>query len=546
MSLGPEFSISYHIVGETRLRSVSITGDGGILGSNDARLFGVIVRGNGKVRRVFARPAVPVIVDKIEAVMHVAIGDADSIYLNGFNSWTDSIERPVDDCMWGLTRAPQRLVNKYVLDASGDYRFVAEDSRRGRMHGFGYGYLRQGDEVLLFGSLNEDTGFTVVQESLDKGTLTFTKEPPQGTLEPGEKRCLIELAVTGGSLDKAVEEWLDLAGITCRPARPVVGYSSWYRHYGNIDAWKLAEDLAGEEQVLLDMDLCGIDPVFQIDDGYAKVGDWLEYDRSRFPDGLRTLAQSASSKGLLPGLWLAPFVCEKNSRVFAEHPDWLLRDTRGNPIATGSQWSYGYALDTQNADVRTYIGKVLRTVTQDWGFRLLKLDFLYAACMEPHDGLNRGELIADALDLLRASVDDDVRLLLCGVPLVSAFGRCEYCRIGPDVGLDWDDKPHMRLLHRERVSTRWSLANARGRAHLDGRAFRCDPDILFLREEGVSFTPEQRAEMIDTDTSCGGVLFTSDNMAKWDADQIDTYRNALGRFRSHNQTRFPTSGRLCQ
>ena len=142
--------------------------------------------------------------------------------------------------------------------------------------------------------------------------------------------------------------------------------------------------------------------------------------------------------------------------------------------------------------------------------------------------------MADALDLLRANVREDTRLLLCGVPLMSAFGRCEYCRIGPDVGLDWDDMPHRRLLHRERVSTKWSLANARGRAHLDGRAFRCDPDVLFLREDGVTFTDEQRAQMLETDATCGGVLFTSDNMSSWNAEQLDRYHEAVDRFAKHN------------
>jgi alpha-galactosidase len=260
----------------------------------------------------------------------------------------------------------------------------------------------------------------------------------------------------------------------------------------------------------------------------------LEYDCARFPEGLRTRAQDARERGLLSGLWIAPFVCERESRLFKEHPDWLLYDEAGELVTTGSQWSGAVALDTRNPDVRAYVGKVLHTVTQDWGFELLKLDFLYAACMVAHDGLNRGQLMADALELLRNNVSDDTKLLLCGVPLMSAFGRCEYCRVGQDMSLDWDDKPHARLLHRERVSTKLSLANARGRAHLDGRVFRCDPDVFFLREEGVRLTEQQRREMIDTDTSCGGVLLTSDDMGAWNADQLDAYHDAINHFREAN------------
>ena len=149
--------------------------------------------------------------------------------------------------------------------------------------------------------------------------------------------------------------------------------------------------------------------------------------------------------------------------------------------------------------------------------------------MVPHNGLNRGELMADAVSLIRESVAPGTRLLFCGIPMLSAFGACEYCRVGCDVGLDWDDKPHMRLLHRERVSTKNSLANARGRAHLNARAFGCDPDVFFLRDD-VELTDAQRTEMLETDATCGKVLLTSDDMGAWSAEQHERYRELVRTF----------------
>ena len=534
MSLGPIVRIAYHVPGIERRRQVVIAGNGAATGGNDARELGVVVRGNDEVRRVVVCPEVPVIIDEVVATMSVALADADAIYLNGYNSWTDSVERPVDGRMWGLTRVPGSVVEKYALDSSGDYRFVKEDPRPGHQHGFGYGYLRQGDEVLLFGSLYENSGFTLIREDLEAGTLTFDKEPPACVLPAGRERELIALAVTGGSLEDAVNRWVALAGIHPMPARPVVGYCSWYRHYADIDEATLLADLGGAAKVLAGANLDGLDPVFQVDDGFAKVGDWLEYDRDRFPGGPAVLARAAKESRLVPGLWLAPYMCERDSRLYDEHPEWLLRNERGDLVVAGSNWSGAFALDICNEEVQAYVRQVLRTVTEEWGFELLKLDFLYAACLEPHDGLNRGELMARGVDLLRESVPEGTRLLLCGVPLTSAFGKCEYCRVGQDVGLDWDDMPQRRLLHRERVSTRLSLANARGRAHLDGRVFRCDPDVLILREEGVTFTASQRVEMFVTDTSSGGVMLTSDDMGAWDETQLTRYHEALARFRAYN------------
>lgn len=534
MSLGPIIRIAYRVAGARRQSQVVVWGDGRITGSNGTTELGVVVRGSEEVRRITVRPLVPVIIDEVVATLSIELDDADAIYLNGYNSWTISVEKPVMGRTWGLSRAPRDVVSTYVLDGSGDYRFVEIDARKGHQHGFGYGYVRQGDEVLLFGSLNEDSGLTLIQEDAEAGTITLRKEPPARMLAVGMEREVFCMAITGGKLEDAVDRWLELAGVRAMPARPLVGYCSWYRHYGNIDTLKLLHDLEGTTRVLCKIDLSWADPVFQIDDGFAKVGDWLDYDLQKFPGGPAALAQEAAARGMIAGLWLAPFVCERDSKLYAQHPEWLLRNKRGGFVRAGSNWSGSFALDVRNGEVRDYVAKVLQTVTQEWGFKLLKLDFLYAACMEPHDGLNRGELMADAINLLRTSVPEETRLLLCGVPLVSAFGKCEYCRVGQDVGLDWDDKPHMRLLHEERVSTKLSLANARGRAHLDGKAFRCDPDVLILREDGVSLSKAQREEMLDTDTSTGGVLLTSDDMGSWNEEQLTRYHEAISRFRAHN------------
>ena len=180
--------------------------------------------------------------------------------------------------------------------------------------------------------------------------------------------------------------------------------------------------------------------------------------------------------------------------------------------------------------------EVLQTMVQEWGFGLLKADFLYAVCMIPHDGLNRGQLMADAVNLLRTGAGDRGLILGCGVPLAPAFGVLDYCRIGCDVGLDWDGPLYMRALHRERVSTKNSLANTYGRAPLDGRAFGNDPDVFFLRDD-VSLTSDQRDELLFADADLGSVFLTSDDMGAWDDFKRERYRSALAVFLEKGQRR---------
>ena len=233
---------------------------------------------------------------------------------------------------------------------------------------------------------------------------------------------------------------------------------------------------------------------------------------------------------------MAPFVCERDSAVYKAHSDWLLKDGAGKHVRTGSHWSGHVALDTQNPEVREYVTRCLRTATREWGFEMLKLDFLYAACMVPHAGLNRGELMADAIRLCRDAVGDDVIIDGCGVPLASTFGIVDFCRVGCDVGLDWNGPAYLHVTDRERVSTLHSLGNTIYRAPLDGRAFGNDPDVILMRAD-VDYTDEQRAMVIDGAALHASMMLTSDDPSGWTLAQVDTFQEALNTMRQRKQNK---------
>ncbi len=538
LSVPTSWSIRYTPAAGGTERRITID-RGGLARPIDAvKELGLTVHGSGDydfmAKRAVIEPIVDVTVSSISVtLLDLDVVGADALFLNGYNSWTDSVERSPFARTRGLRGVPTAVINQWVLDNSGDYRFIAQSGMPGGQHGVGYGYLRYGDRVVLMGSLDEDSGYTVVRESARGNAMKLEKEPPARTIRAGEKREIVSFAVCEGTLTTAFGRYAKLAGISCRPAPALVGYSSWYRHYGNISANALLHDLEATAALYDGRELGSCRAVFQIDDGYAKVGDWLAPDPVRFPDGMAGFPAACAERGLIPGIWLAPFLVEKESAVATEHPDWLLRNAAGELIAAGGNWSGAWALDTRNPSVREHIAHFMGTVTREWGYKLLKLDFLFGACLEPHDGMNRGELMADALDLLRESVAEGTWFDLCGVPLTSAFGRTEFCRIGCDVGLDWDDVPYMRLLHRERVSTKRSLANTIGRSHLDGVVFRNDPDVFFLRSD-VKLTDAQRSRLLHADATLGGVFFTSDDASLWDDGQRTAFDDALDTFVRRN------------
>ena len=444
----------------------------------------------------------------------------DMLFLNGYQSWTDSRERGVKGSMHSLARVPKLLVEKYSLDRYGDNCFVRYGGA-GQQHGFTYAYVRRGKEFALFGSLAEESGFTILYFDTLRNTITLEKDCV-GHHFTGDYP-VFDLVVLKGTEDEVFDEYFRLLGIAPAKGKRLTGYTSWYNLYEGISEQSIEKDLRGFAE-------SGKRPdVFQIDDGYENaVGDWLVMNE-RFPHGMKQAADSIRKAGMLPGIWLAPFAAEKKSILVREHPDWLLRDENGRAQPGGCNWSGFYGLDIYNPEVRAYLQKVFDTVVRDWGYGLLKLDFLYAACLIPRRDKTRAQVMYDGMRLLR-ELSGDALILGCGVPLAPAFGMVDYCRIGCDMTLNWLGEAHMRPLHREVPSTRSTLLNTVFRRHLDGRAFRNDPDVFLLRDDNMKLTPEQRETLATVNALFGGVLFTSDNVGAYDEKKRAFYERleALG------------------
>lgn len=106
------------------------------------------------------------------------------------------------------------------------------------------------------------------------------------------------------------------------------GWCSWYRYYADV----AERDILGN---LDEIDRLGLDLRYiQIDDGYqAAMGDWLE-SGERFPRGVASVAGEIRDRGFEPAIWIAPFIAERHSRIFREHPEWFIRGADGLPLAS--------------------------------------------------------------------------------------------------------------------------------------------------------------------------------------------------------------------
>jgi alpha-galactosidase len=480
---------------------------------------GTVLRGSeevpvtGAVRVVCPLPAGTLA--SVTAAMPLAMAEDEKVFLNGYQTWTYCPEYGKYDKLRGLRGVPQALIDKYALDRSGDYHFVNYPNRRGVTHGLSYGYFRHKETFRLIASLDEEPGYTLIQYDSGKGLLTLTRDC-EGVQWAGGDFHAFDLYFARGTERQVFDGWFDAMGLARPAVRPIAGYSSWYNRYENITEENIQSDLTGCRGVLKHGDL------FQIDDGWEPaVGDWLEADPVKFPGGMTPLAEKIHEKGYLAGLWLAPFVCQKDSALMKEHPDWLLQ-VDGEPWRAGSNWGGFYALDIDHPGVRDYLRQVFDRVLNQWGFELVKLDFLYAAAPYGTEHESRAGRMIRAMNFLRQLCGHKL-ILGCGVPMMPAFGRVDYCRVGSDVTLDWDDKLYMRPLHRERVSTRHAIDNTVFRRQLNGRAWLSDPDVFFLREDNIKLTRDQKSKLAQTCALLGGVLLTSDDPGTYTPEQRGQY-----------------------
>ena len=464
-----------------------------------------IPAGQGALHLTAALPAGTL--ENATATLPWAMAEDEKLFMNGYQTWTECPELSKWDKQRGTDRIPQFLLDKYAFDRYGDYYFVRYSKQKGCSHGFSYCYFRRGAHYRLVASLDETPGYTIFYYDAKAAALRIERDCA-GVRHNGGTFAAFDLFFAEGTEDEVFDAWFAALGCRARTGRKLAGYSSWYNRYQKIDEAGIRQDLDGCKSLFKPGDL------FQIDDGWEpKVGDWLETDPAKFPHGLRGLADAAHADGFLAGLWLAPFVCEKESAVYRDHPDWLLQ-VNGAPWCCGGGWSSAYALDIDNPAVLDYLKRVFDRVLNEWGFDLVKLDFLYGAAPFGNERESRAARMQRAMALLRDWCGDKL-ILGCGVPVMPAFGVVDYCRIGCDVGLDWDDVWYMRLFHRERISTRQSIGNTIFRRQLNGRAYGSDPDVFFLREENCKLTAAQKTALATVNALFSGILLTSDDPGRY-------------------------------
>lgn len=143
---------------------------------------------------------------------------------------------------------------------------------RGIFYGWSYGYVRSGEQIDLFGSLSERSGYTTVTFDAVRNCVLIGKDLEGVTYTDNTE--ILSFTFISDTYENAFDEYFKQMGITCREHKKRTGYTTWYNYYGSVTNDVVKRDLENLSKIDAEIDC------FQIDDGYqAAVGDWLITDK---------------------------------------------------------------------------------------------------------------------------------------------------------------------------------------------------------------------------------------------------------------------------
>ncbi|NNN43650.1 MULTISPECIES: alpha-galactosidase [unclassified Vibrio] len=308
---------------------------------------------------------------------------------------------------------------------------------------YNYFVVENRDGYLLFGftSCQRFAGYFELINELGKTYLVASIDGERIDPSKWTDRTLESVAILqDASLSTIYQQYAELIknhhkprdGIT-KPAP--IGWCSWYAYYADVNEQNIRSNLAVMKGELADLEWV------LLDDGYqAFMGDWLT-PSAKFSGGVKNLIQEIKLAGKKPAIWLAPFIAQPESKLFQQHPDWFVSNAHGQPLEA-EKVTYGgwrctpwYVLDGSHPQVQAYLTHVIKTMREEWGVELFKLDANYWGTLKGNRYLS-GVTGVEAYRMgMRAIADGagDAWLLGCNAPMWPSLGLVDAMRVSDDV-----------------------------------------------------------------------------------------------------------------
>ncbi len=299
---------------------------------------------------------------------------------------------------------------------------------------------------------------------------------------------------------------------------PAFFWSGWYYAYETMDKNSLRETIAGIRAEKVPFQY------LEIDAGYCdSPGDWL-IPNHRWPGGLGEAAEMILEAGFKPGIWVAPFIVGDRSRLYREHPDWVLKDLDGKPVVRLRSYTepklWGipdcnyYVLDASHPGALAYLGNVFSAL-KGWGFSFFKTDFMLwnmydtAAVCRYNPAKTSVEILRDVLRTVREAIGEESYLLGCIAPFMPFIGFADGMRIAGDCGAQWAEAYGPVNLLREVPCG----------SYFNHIFWQNDPDAMMLRDFDTMLEPEEVFSLALLQALSGGAVSTSDPVERLGDDR---------------------------
>lgn len=264
-------------------------------------------------------------------------------------------------------------------------------------------------------------------------------------LKPGETWDLEEFIVLeGDDRESLLATFAEAIGKN-HPMLPFkdipTGWCSWYCYGPYIDEKIIEENLEAIIKHELDF------KYIQIDDGYQPfMGDWLEPNED-FGIDIKGLLKKIKEKGFEAAIWVAPFIAQKESKLFKEHPEWFVKDQVGQPLPsdqfTFGGWRFGpwYMLDGTHPGAREFLRETFRVLNEEWGCTYFKLDANMWGAMP--EGVHydkkatKVEAYRKGMEAIIEGAGEESFILGCNAPMWPSLGVVHGMRISGDIMRKW-------------------------------------------------------------------------------------------------------------
>lgn len=252
--------------------------------------------------------------------------------------------------------------------------------------------------------------------------------------------------------------------------------------------------------------------------GYCITGDWLD-PNDLWPKTMEDAARQIFQRRYRAGIYVAPFAVHEKSRIFRNHPHWILKDTDGKPIVM-DQDAEGklYALDGSHDDVQRYLAKVFRTFRK-MGFTYYELDYLDWGLQDSTEvtrsrkGKSSVQVFREVMEIIREEVGAGSFITANKTPYSPVIGTVDAVRIDQDESWKWEKQTTGHILN-ESYNTQF----------FNNVFWQNDPDVIFLRDYKTEFTEVEKKSLALWAGFMGGAVGISDNFKIMEPDKLDLWR----------------------